>query len=68
MAITTEIAERPAVSVERSKPRAKLAPGGYADRATAQAHGLTLGTSNARDFEDCGLSLLDPSCNRAQRT
>jgi predicted nucleic acid-binding protein len=28
--------------------------------ATAQAHGLTLVTRNARDFEDCGLSLLDP--------
>ena len=28
--------------------------------ATAQFHGLTLVTRNARDFEDCGLSLLDP--------
>ena len=28
--------------------------------ATAQVHGLTLVTHNARDFEDCGLSLLDP--------
>jgi predicted nucleic acid-binding protein len=28
--------------------------------ATAQAHGLTLVTRNVRDFEDCGLALLDP--------
>jgi predicted nucleic acid-binding protein len=28
--------------------------------ATAHVHGLTLVTRNARDFEDCGLSLLDP--------
>jgi predicted nucleic acid-binding protein len=28
--------------------------------ATAQFHGLTLVTRNARNFEDCGLSLLDP--------
>jgi toxin FitB len=28
--------------------------------ATAQVHGLTLVTRNARDFEDCGISLLDP--------
>jgi predicted nucleic acid-binding protein len=28
--------------------------------ATAQFHGLTLVTRNARDFEGCGLTLLDP--------
>jgi predicted nucleic acid-binding protein len=28
--------------------------------ATAQSHGLTLVTRNARDFEDCGLALFDP--------
>jgi predicted nucleic acid-binding protein len=28
--------------------------------ATAQFHGLTLVTRNAKDFEDCGISLLDP--------
>jgi predicted nucleic acid-binding protein len=28
--------------------------------ATAQFHGLTLVTRNARDFEDCGVALLDP--------
>jgi predicted nucleic acid-binding protein len=28
--------------------------------ATAIAHGLTLVTRNARDFEGCGVSLLDP--------
>lgn len=28
--------------------------------ATAQSHGLTLVTRNIRDFEDCGLALLDP--------
>ena len=28
--------------------------------ATAQVHSLTLVTRNARDFEDCGISLLDP--------
>lgn len=28
--------------------------------ATAQFHGLTLVTRNAKDFEDCGLALLDP--------
>lgn len=28
--------------------------------ATAHFHGLTLVTRNARDFEDCGLSILDP--------
>jgi predicted nucleic acid-binding protein len=28
--------------------------------ATAQVHGLTLVTRNARDFEDCGIALLDP--------
>lgn len=30
--------------------------------ATAQVHGLTLVTRNARDFKDCGISLLDPFC------
>lgn len=28
--------------------------------ATAQVHGLTLVTRNVRDFEDCGVSLLNP--------
>jgi toxin FitB len=28
--------------------------------ATALAHGLTLVTRNVRDFESCGVSLLDP--------
>ncbi|HSG40226.1 MAG TPA: type II toxin-antitoxin system VapC family toxin [Thermoanaerobaculia bacterium] len=28
--------------------------------ATAQVHGLTLVTRNARDFQDCGVSLLNP--------
>lgn len=28
--------------------------------ATAQVHGLTLVTRNARDFEGCGVPLLDP--------
>ena len=28
--------------------------------ATAQFHGLTLVTRNVKDFEDCGLALLDP--------
>jgi len=28
--------------------------------ATAQAHGLTLVTRNARDFEGCGIPVLDP--------
>jgi toxin FitB len=28
--------------------------------ATAQVHGLTLVTRNARDFHDCGIPLLDP--------
>jgi len=28
--------------------------------ATAHFHGLTLVTRNARDFEDCGVSILDP--------
>lgn len=31
--------------------------------ATAQAHGLTLVTRNARDFEGCGISVLDPFLN-----
>lgn len=28
--------------------------------ATAQCHGLTLVTRNVRDFEGCGIALLDP--------
>jgi toxin FitB len=28
--------------------------------ATARAHGLTLVTRNVRDFENCGVALLDP--------
>jgi toxin FitB len=28
--------------------------------ATALAHGLTLATRNVRDFESCGVSLVDP--------
>lgn len=28
--------------------------------ATAQAHGLTLVTRNSKDFEGCGISLLNP--------
>ena len=28
--------------------------------ATAQAHGLTLVTRNVRDFEGCGIPILDP--------
>lgn len=28
--------------------------------ATAQAHGLTLVTRNVRDFDACGIGLLDP--------
>lgn len=28
--------------------------------ATAQAHGLTLVTRNTRDFENCGIALLNP--------
>ena len=28
--------------------------------ATAQAHRLTLATRNTRDFEQCGIALLDP--------
>jgi predicted nucleic acid-binding protein len=28
--------------------------------ATAQAHNLTLVTRNIRDFDGCGIALLDP--------
>jgi len=28
--------------------------------ATAQVHGLTLVTRNSKDFEGCGISLLNP--------
>jgi hypothetical protein len=31
--------------------------------ATAQAHGLTLVTRNSKDFEGCGISLLNPFDN-----
>ncbi len=32
--------------------------------ATAQAHQLTLVTRNPRDFEHCGIGLLDPFSER----
>jgi predicted nucleic acid-binding protein len=59
--ITAEIAERSGRLRGTLQARGKSRT--QADMliaATAQFHGLTLVTRNARDFEDCGLSLLDP--------
>jgi len=59
--ITEEIAARSGRL--RGTLQAKGRPRTQADMliaATAQFHGLTLVTRNARDFEDCGISLLDP--------
>jgi predicted nucleic acid-binding protein len=59
--ITAEIAERSGIL--RGTLRARGRTRTQADMliaATAQAHGLTLATRNAKDFEDCGLSLIDP--------
>ncbi|NEO94719.1 MAG: type II toxin-antitoxin system VapC family toxin [Moorea sp. SIO3G5] len=59
--ITPEIAK---LSGElRGKLRTQGKPRSQADMliaATAQSHQLTLVTRNLRDFEDCGISLLNP--------
>jgi toxin FitB len=61
VAITGEIAR------QAGELRARLAAQGHtrtqADMliaATAQRHGLTLVTRNVRDFDQCGIAVLDP--------
>ena len=49
----------------RGELRARWIVGHQADMliaATAQVHQLTLVTHNARDFDGCGMTVLDPFC------
>jgi len=41
----------------RGRPRAQ---GDMLIAATAALHGLTLATRNERDFEDCGVTVVNP--------
>lgn len=61
LSITPEIAQRS--GVVRGQLRIQGKQRTQADMliaATAQLHQLTLVTRNTRDFEDCGISLLNP--------
>lgn len=59
--VTADIAQR--AGELRGRLAAQGSPRSQADMliaATAQVHGLTLVTRNSRDFDGCGLPLLNP--------
>jgi predicted nucleic acid-binding protein len=62
--ITPDIAKR--AGALRGRLAAQGSPRAQADMliaATALIHGLTLATRNVRDFEGCGVALLNPFSN-----